>query len=279
MKKKLRVTTKYIIISLISLVVLMPFIVMITNSFMQTQEIIANYSTQSGEYQKLSLIPTQVTLNQYYNVFFRQSDYIRQFWNSVILTFPSVIIQIIISFMAAYALAKIKFPGRNIIFIIILIIMLLPIQVTLVPNFMVLNLLNLTNKQIGIILINIFSPLAICLLRQYLMYIPDETIEAAKIDGAGQLHIIFKIILPQAKGGIAAVAILSFIDSWNMVEQPLILLNDTMKQPLSVLMTSYNYSNMGIAFAAGVVFMIPALIIFLLGQEYIVEGIKLYRSK
>ncbi len=279
MKKKLRVTTKYIIISLISLVVLMPFIVMITNSFMQTQEIIANYSTQSGEYQKLSLIPTQVTLNQYYNVFFRQSDYIRQFWNSVILTFPSVIIQIIISFMAAYALAKIKFPGRNIIFIIILIIMLLPIQVTLVPNFMVLNLLNLTNKQIGIILINIFSPLAICLLRQYLMYIPDETIEAAKIDGAGQLHIIFRIILPQAKGGIAAVAILSFIDSWNMVEQPLILLNDTMKQPLSVLMTSYNYSNIGVAFAAGVVFMIPALIIFLLGQEYIVEGIKLYRSK
>lgn len=277
---KVRIVLKYIFLGAITLVFLMPFIFMITNSFMQSTEIIDNYRVDNkDDYYNITLIPQKVTLEQYYKVLFRNPDYIRQFWNSVILTFPSVLLQIIVSFAAAYAFAKIKFAGRNILFILVLLIMLLPMQVTLVPNFMVLNFLELNEKYMGIILSSAFAPLGVCLLRQYLMYIPDDTIEASKIDGAGHMHIMFRILLPQAKTGLAAVGILSFIQNWNMVEQPLLLLKDRVKQPLSVLMSSYEYSNFGIVFAAGVVFMVPALIIFFLGQKYIVLGIKMYRRR
>lgn len=91
--------------------------------------------------------------------------------------------------------------------------------------------------------------------------------------------MLASILLPQSAGGLAAVAILSFIDNWNMVEQPLLFLKDTGMQPLSVLMGNYQSANFGSAFAAGVVFMIPALLIFLLGEEYLVMGINLYRRK
>lgn len=278
-KDTIRIIIKYIFLIVLAFAVLMPFIVMITNSFMHSSEIIANYSSEGNEYYKLSLIPQKVTLNQYYQVFFRRPTYIKEFWNSVILTFPTVIIQIIFSFMAAYAFAKIKFPGRDIIFAILLLIMLLPLQVTIVPNFMVLKSLKLIDKQIGIILIGTFAPLTVCLLRQYLRYISDEAMEAAKIDGASHIQIIFKIVLPQAKGGLAAAGIIAFIDSWNMVEQPLLFLSDVELMPLSVMITSFNQSSFGMAFAAGIVFMIPALIIFFLGQDYIITGIKLFGRK
>lgn len=277
--KRLRIIFKYLLLFVFALCVLMPFIVMITNSFMESSEIISNYSSEGDNYYKLSLIPSKFTLNQYYHVFFRRPTYIRQFWNSVMLTFPAVFIQIIISFMAAYAFAKIKFPGRDIIFAVLLLIMLLPLQVTLVPNFMVLNALKLINKQAGIILISAFAPLTVCLLRQYLRYIPDEAMEAARIDGANHLQIIFMIVLPQAKGALAAAGIITFIESWNMVEQPLLFLSDETLMPLSVMITSFNQSSFGLAFAAGIVFMIPSLILFFLGQDHMITGIKLIGRK
>lgn len=279
-KQKLQIFIKYIVLSMITIIVVMPFIFMIANSFMDKTEILSNYSNLAKDtYYRTSLIPEKVTLIQYYEVLFRSPTYIRQFFNSVVLTFPALIIQIIVSFIAAYSFAKIKFPGRDIIFIFIIIIMLLPIQVTLIPNYILLRSIDLLNKQLGIVLLSAFAPLGLCLLRQYLRYIPEDAIEAAKIDGASHLKIILTIVMPQAKGGIAAVVILSFIDNWNMVEQPLLLLKDDMLRPLSLLMASFNASSFGIAFAAGVIYMIPALLIFALGQEYIILGINLYGRK
>ena len=226
---------------------------------------------------KLSFIPNKVTLNQYYQVLFRRPTYLLQFWNSILLTVPTVIIQTVIAFMAAYAFAKIKFPGSDIIFLITLILMLLPIQVTLIPNYMVLDKFNLINTYEGIIFIGIFAPFSMCLLRQYLRYIPDDSIDAAKLDGATNIQVIFKIVLPQAKGGIAAVAILSFIENWNMVELPLLLLEDEAMHPLSIFMNRFVSTDFGLSFAAGIIFMIPVLIVFFLGEKYIVLGLKMYR--
>jgi multiple sugar transport system permease protein len=280
-RNKLRIAIKYVVLCLIALVILMPFIFMFTNSFMKSDEIIAKYDESEAEskYFSFSLIPDKVSLNQYFRIFFRSPVYLKQFWNSVLLTFPTVIIQTAVAFMAAYAFAKITFPGRHVIFVIILVLMLLPIQVTLVPNYMVLDYLKLINTYRGIIYTGIFAPLALFLLRQYLRYIPNQSIDAAMIDGAGQFRVMLNIILPQAKGGVAAVAILSFIDNWNMVEQPLTFLSDTKMYPLSIFMNQFISKNFGSAFTAGIIFMIPALIIFLLGEEYIILGLKLYRSK
>lgn len=280
-RNKFRITVKYVVLCIIALVILMPFIFMFTNSFMESDEIIAKYdeSEAQSKYLSFSLIPDKVSLQQYFKIFFRSPVYLKQFWNSVLLTFPTVIIQTAVAFMAAYAFAKIDFPGKHVIFVVILVLMLLPIQVTLVPNYMVLDYLKLIDTYRGIIYTGIFAPLAIFLLRQYLRYIPNQSIDAAMIDGAGQFRVMLNIILPQAKGGVAAVAILSFIDNWNMVEQPLSFLSDTKMYPLSIFMNQFISRNFGSAFTAGIIFMIPALIIFLLGEEYIILGLKMYRSK
>lgn len=103
--------------------------------------------------------------------------------------------------------------------------------------------------------------------------IPNEYIEAAKIDGCSLIQIFFKIVLPLSKGGIASLAILSFIDNWNMVEQPLIFLKDANKYPLSIYLSNVNKGELGIAFAAGVIYMLPMLLMFLYGENYLVEGI------
>lgn len=280
-KSKLRITVKYVVLCLIALVILMPFIFMLTNSFMESDEIIAKYdgTEAQSKYLRFSVIPDKVSLQQYFRIFFRSPVYLKQFWNSVLLTFPTVIIQTVVAFMAAYSFAKIDFPGKHVIFIIILVLMLLPIQVTLVPNYMVLDFLKLIDTYRGIIYTGIFAPLALFLLRQYLRYVPNQSIDAAMIDGAGQFRVMLNIILPQAKGGVAAVAILSFIENWNMVEQPLIFLSDTKMYPISIFMNQFISRNFGSAFTAGIIFMIPALIIFLLGEKYIILGLKMYRSK
>lgn len=108
-----------------------------------------------------------------------------------------------------------------------------------------------------------FSAFGVCLLRQYMRYVPDETIEAARIDGSGNLRVLFKIVLPQVKGGVAALIILTFIDAWNMVEQVMIYLSDKEKYPLSVALSEFSGTDIGIIFACGVIFMIPPLLLYL----------------
>jgi multiple sugar transport system permease protein len=117
------------------------------------------------------------------------------------------------------------------------------------------------------------SPFAVYLLTKFMKRIPTSVIEAAQIDGAGEWQIYRKICLPLCKGALCSAAILVFIDYWNMVEQPLILLNDAELQPLSVYLSTINAGEIGLAFAVATIYMIPSLLLFLHGEEYLVEGI------
>ena len=125
----------------------------------------------------------------------------------------------------------------------------------------------------SILLPGIFSAFGVCLLRQYMRYIPNECMEAARIDGAGRFRTFWNILLPQAKGGIGTLIILSFIDNWNMIEQPLILLKDASKYPMSVVLSNMQV-NSGV-FAFAIIFMIPPLIIYLIFEKDFVKGFKL----
>ena len=118
-----------------------------------------------------------------------------------------------------------------------------------------------------------FAPFSVFLLTKFMRRIPMAVIESAKIDGANEWHIFWNICLPQCRSALYSIAILVFIDNWNMVEQPLILLNDVEKQPLSMFLSSINAGEIGIAFAAAVIYMIPGLLLFLHGEAYLVEGI------
>lgn len=271
MKKNNCNISRLLILGLLSLLVLFPIMYTITNSFMSASEINRYYT--SSKQMIIHLFPDKISLDAYYQMLFRRPDYLIKFWNSLGLTTIIVVGQVVISTLAGYAFAKFKFPGRDAIFFIVIILMMMPHQVTLVSNYIVLDQMNLIDNYLAIILPAICSPFGVFLMRQVISTMPDSIIEAAKIDGANQLQILFKIVVPRNKGGIVALAILCFIDNWNMVEQPLIFLNDKYKYPLSIFLSQVNLQQPELAFACGILAMIPVALLFVFFEKELVEGI------
>lgn len=263
---------------------LMPIVLTITNSFMASSEIAANYgqvfaTTETGgkvfisKQVNLKFIPDMVSFSQYATVLFKSPEYLLKFWNSVILVVPIVLFQLIVASGASYGFTRYRGKVKEIIFFIYIILMLMPYQVTLVPNYLVADWLNIIDTNWAIWLPGIFSPFAVYLLTKYMRKIPTSVIEAAQIDGAGEWMIFRRICMPLCKGAITSIAILIFIDYWNMVEQPLILLADEEKHPLSVFLSKINTGEIGLAFAVATIYMVPPILVFLYGEDYLVEGI------
>ena len=286
--KHLWKTTKILAATLLAAVFaflfLMPIVLTITNSFMGSAEISANYGSvfarsDSGgrvfvsEKVNLKFIPDMVSFSQYATVLLRSPQYLLKFWNSVILVGPIVLFQLIVASLASYGFARYRGRLREIIFFVYIILMLMPYQVTLVPNYLVSDWLNLLDTKWAIWLPGIFSPFAVFLLTKFMRRIPVSTIEAAQIDGAGEWQIYRRICLPLCRGTLCSAAILVFIDYWNMVEQPLILLSDSETHPLSVFLSRINEGEIGLAFAVATIYMVPTLLVFLYGEEYLVDGI------
>ena len=284
MRKKRYVSRSivFVICAIFAIAFLLPTVLTITNSFMTESEINANYGAvfndkQSSSFQSgqvnLKFIPDKVTMSQYVNGLIRSPDYLIKFWNSVLLTLPIVIFQVGIASLAAYSFTRWRGKIRGFIFFFYVILMLMPYQVTLVPNYLVSKWLNIYDTRWAIILPGAFAPFSVFLLTKFMRRIPYSLIEAAKMEGAGEWYIFTRICLPQCRAALYSIVILVFIDYWNMVEQPLIVLYDPEKQPLSVFLSTINTGEIGLAFAMGTVYMIPCLLLFLHGEEYLVEGI------
>lgn len=263
---------------------LTPIVLTITNSFMTQAEISSNYgtvfaTTETGgkvyisEKVNLKFIPDMVSFQQYITVLFKSPEYLLKFWNSVILVGPIVFFQLLVASLAAYGFTRYRGRLREIIFFAYIILMLMPYQVTLVPNYLVSDWLNILDTKWAIWLPGIFSPFAVFLLTKFMRRIPNSVIEAAQIDGAGEIQIFRLVCMPLCKGALCSAAILVFIDYWNMVEQPLILLSDSEMHPLSVFLSKINSGEIGLAFAVATIYMIPTLFVFLYGEEYLIEGI------
>ena len=214
-----------------------------------------------------------VSFSRYTTVLLKSPDYLIKFWNSVILVVPIVVFQLLVALLAAYGFSRYRGRLREIIFFAYIILMLMPYQVTLVPNYLVSDWLNILDTRWAIWLPGIFSPFAVFLLTKYMRRIPVGIIEAAEIDGAGEFQIFTSISVPLCKSAVCSAAILVFIDYWNMVEQPLILLENTEMHPLSVFLSKINSGELGLAFAVATIYMIPSLFVFLYGEDYLVEGI------
>ena len=262
---------------------LLPTVLTITNSFMTQSEITANYgqvfsNVSNGKSYisktiNLKFIPDKVSFTQYITVLLKSPDYLLKFWNSVILVVPIVIGQLLVASIAAYGFTRWRGKVRDTIFFAYVILMLMPYQVTLVPNYLVSDWLGILNTRWAIILPGVFAPFSVFLLTKFMRRIPVALIESAKLDGASEWHIFWDICLPQCRSALYSIAILVFIDYWNMVEQPLILLQNADQQPLSVYLSTINAGEIGIAFAVAVIYMIPGLLLFLHGESYLVEGI------
>lgn len=272
-----------ILAAVLACMFLMPTLLTITNSFMTQSEITANYgqvfqnAANGTSYIKdtinLKFIPDKVSFSQYFTVLLKSPDFLYKFWNSVILVVPIVIAQLLVASIAAYGFTRWRGKVRDSIFFFYVILMLMPYQVTLVPNYLVSDWLGVLDTRWAIILPGSFAPFSVFLLTKFMRRIPASLIEAAKLDGAGEWRIFWSICLPQCRSALYSIAILVFIDYWNMVEQPLILLKNADMQPLSVYLSTINAGEIGIAFAAAVVYMIPGLLLFLHGEAYLVEGI------
>ncbi|MGM9557678.1 MAG: carbohydrate ABC transporter permease [Oscillospiraceae bacterium] len=272
-----------ILAAVLACMFLMPTLLTITNSFMTQSEITANYgqvfqnATDGTSYIKdtinLKFIPDKVSFSQYFTVLLKSPDFLYKFWNSVILVVPIVLAQLLVASIAAYGFTRWRGKVRDSIFFFYVILMLMPYQVTLVPNYLVSDWLGILDTRWAIILPGAFAPFSVFLLTKFMRRIPASLIEAAKLDGAGEWRIFWSICLPQCRSALYSIAILVFIDYWNMVEQPLILLKNADMQPLSVYLSTINAGEIGIAFAAAVVYMVPGLLLFLHGEAYLVEGI------
>ena len=284
LKKFTRVSVLFLIALMFAAIFLLPTVLTVTNSFMNETEINANYgkifeTTEKGgkvfvsDTIYIKLIPNKVSFDQYISVLFKSPDYLYKFWNSVIYTVPIMIFQLVVALLASYGFMRLKGRLKEMLFFVYIIICLMPYQVTLVPNFLVSKWLGILDTRWAIWLPGMFSPFAVYLLTKYMKRIPKSIIEAAKVDGASEWKIFIKICLPHCKGAKYSVAILIFIDFWNMVEQPLILLTDEFLHPLSIFLSKINAGEIGLAFAVACVYMVPSLLIFLYGEDYLVEGI------
>ena len=274
-------------IALGAVLFLLPTVLTIANSFMGSSEISANYGamysnmtdsekTYISEEVNLKFIPDRVSLEQYRSVLITSSDYLVKFWNSVWLTVPITLFQLLTAVLTSYGFSRYPSKVKGIIFFAYIILMIMPYQVTLVPNYLVAKKFGLLNKRSAIILPAIFSPFSIFLLTKVMRRVPASYVEAAKLDGAGELQILTRIYMPLCRNAIISVGMLVFIDYWNMVEQPLILMtSDEAKalHPLSVFLSQINTGDVGLAFAVGVVYMIPTILMFLYGEDCLVEGI------
>jgi multiple sugar transport system permease protein len=288
-RKKIKNVPIIALLIIISLAYIFPLLIIFTNSFMSQREITRNYGATydlfdhdlrgQTSYVRYSLIPENVTPEQYNTLLFQTPAYIDFFLNSLRLTIPIVVLQIVIGTLAAYGFTVWKSRYKEIIFCIYIIVMVLPFQATLVSNFIMADSLGILNTHMSIILPWGFSPFAVFIMRQSMKSIPNSVLEAAQIDGAGHFKRFIHIILPLSKTGITALIILCFADAWAMIEHPMIFLRDTSMEPLSVVLYRIGQDNMGLVFAASVFYMLPAVWIFLLGREHLERGINLSAIK
>ena len=224
--------------------------------------------------------PSALTLAQYRYVLADQAGFFRYYRNAILYTAAILIGQAGVLPTMAYALSRFRFPGRDLLSFLVIMLLLLPFQVTMVPTVLVLRRLGLMDTVWAMILPAIASPFYIFLLRQHMIRIPDALFEAAQLDGAGTVRCFIHIALPVSKSVLLTALALSFADAWNMVEQPLVFLPGRSDlHPLSVVFSQLARRGTGGEFAGACLYILPALLVYALLQKHMMAGIQLSAAK
>ena len=257
----------YVVLAVGLVVVVVPFVWMLISSFKPEAEVRAVPPTWW---------PETVTLDNY-DQLFTQLDFPRYFLNSTIVAVAVAAGNMVFCSMLGYALAKLEFPGKKVLFSVVLGTLMVPGVVTFVPLFVLTTNIGLTNTLPGMILPFLAGPFGVFLMRQFILALPDELIQAARIDGAGELRIFFSVILPLCGPAIATLGVLTFLTSWNNFLWPLVVATSEEKFTLPVALALYavgqNATKYGLLLAGSVVVVIPVLAVFLFLQRQIMQGI------
>ena len=266
--KNWRVIAGYIILILIAISMLYPFFAMLNLSFVQNDAIFS----QAGK-----VFYSGLTLDNYKNVF-QEIPLSRYFFNSLVVAVITTIGQVLFASLAGYAFARMKFPFKNAIFLIVLITMLVPPQVNIIPLFFLMREMHLIDTYQALILPGLFGGFGIFMMRQYFLGLPKDLEESAKIDGCNLFQMFFKIALPLALPTVATLALFTFVTTWNSFMWPLIVTNSegmrTLPVGLAIFKGSFREITLwGELLACSVICTIPVIIVFLLGKRYFINDI------
>lgn len=265
-----------LVLMLPAVFVFIPVIILLTGSVMGSGELkqyLSPVFTEGMEYISWKLIPDYPTFENYGKLLFLTPQFFVLFWNSVKITGYILAGQLLIGVPAAWAFAVYKTKSGRVLFSLYIVLMLLPFQVTMLSSYLVLNRLHLLNTHGAVIFPAVFSTFPIFLSYGGFRNIPIQLIDAARIDGAGELTIFLRLGLPLGKSGLLSAAVLGFLEYWNLMEQPMAFLEDKALWPLSLYLPEITWAQAGNAFCASVITLIPAVFVFLLGQDYLEQGI------
>lgn len=270
---------KYMTIALLlipAVLICFPLLLLLTGSVMDSLEMKAYLLPAFGGgegFIQWKLMPEYPTFEHYGRLLFMTPSFFVLFWNSVKLVACILIGQMIVGVPAAWAFAAYQVRGSRALFALYVVLMLLPFQVTMLSSYLVLDRLSLMNTHAAIILPAVFSTFPIFLAYGGFRALPSQLFEAARIDGAGELRIFVTIGLPLGKSGILSAIVLGFLEYWNLMEQPLAFLEDKALWPLSLYLPEISWMQAGFALCASLITLIPAAFVFVLGQDYLEQGI------
>lgn len=253
-----------------------PIAFILTGSFMGNEELKRNMEAVfigGRGYANWSILPYTFTLRSYVEILLDTPGFFYMFWNSVKVAVGILIGQTLVASPAAWGLAKFRFPCHRALFFLYIILMMMPFQVLMLSSYLVLNRMNLINTLWALILPGIFSTFSVFIMYHSFCSVPEELLEAARIDGAGELRIFIQIGIPLGRAGIISASIISFLESWNLIEQPMTFLKTQSLWPLSLFLPKIVTENAGMAFAASAITLVPAMLVFFSGRKYLEQGI------
>ncbi len=265
-----------IILCVFAAIMVLPLLMLCSDSLMGRRELIETCGAvlaDQGERAGFRLFPNYPTLRAYVRLLLDSPEYFTAFWNAMLQTVGVLAGQLLAAVPAAWAFAQFRFPGKKMLWFLYMLLMILPFQVTMVSGYLVLSGAHLLDTHWAVILPGIFSTLPVFILQKTFAGLPKEVLEAARLDGAGNVRIFLDIGIPLGMPGIFSILILGFLEYWNAIEQPMTYLKTEALWPLSLYLPRMIQAEMASAFAASIVTLLPAVLLFFAGQENLEQGI------
>lgn len=253
-----------------------PVVFLITGTFMDGGELkdcLGPVMAGTEGFVSWRLVPRYPTLQSYLELLLDSPRFFVMFWNSVKLVAAILLGQLLVGVPAAWGLARFRFPFRRLFYLIYIILMMMPFQVRMLSDYLILDRLQLLDSHAGLILPAVFSTFPVFIMYRFFQSVPEAVLESARLDGANAWQIFLWIGIPLGTGGIVSAIVLDFLEYWNLIEQPLTFLKDKALWPLSLFLPNIGLDRAGVAFMSSVVTLIPAIFVFLLGQGYLEQGI------
>jgi len=267
----------WILLIVLALLAVYPVIFLSAGSLMGADELedcLGAVVSGAEGYASFPALPKYPTLQHFAEVLLDSPEFFVMFWNSILITFGVLGGQFVAGTMAAWGFARYEFPCKRGIFLLYIVLMLLPFQVLMLSDYLLLDRLRLLDSLWAVILPGMFSTFPVFIMYRFFAEIPDSLIESARLDGAREWQLFWYLALPMGSSGIIAALVLGFLEYWSLIEQPLTFIKDKSKLPLSVFLPDLTMTGKaGFLFAVSVVTFLPAIIVFMGGRDYLEQGI------